>query len=233
MPKPASSSGLSNSACESLVRLSKGIELKIKLDDYTDKEWCADLKVDEDLGHILTTDEYFLWVLCWGPYGEKRLKSVWEKVQACYDGIGKPPLYKLAPTDTKKLRELYPIKWQKKWLSNLVNYLKEEQLSTRNLVSKLRKEGYEEARKQLQGIVSPEVEEPAEKIVDCWLRDVVKIDALPIDSRIRSLFEKYKIPDDSDFVIKCCKQNDIPVREFARMVYENAEAMSNPSVAKT
>lgn len=80
----------------------------------------------------------------------------------------------------------------------------------------LRKMGYSDARTKLQEIVGTE----SEKIVDCWLRDVVRLDAFPIDSRIKTLLRKYKIPVDGDFIIECCKENNIPVREFNRALYD-------------
>jgi hypothetical protein len=204
-------------ACKSLVRLVNDLRSKgVKLEEYTDEKWCEDY----------TDDEYFLYVLCWAGWRVKRQESVWKGVRDSYINIGKS-LHEFTPADTEKLCNSYQLDWQRNWLRRIVDFLVNTStpIPARNFVLSLRKSGYEHARSQLQGIVKTS----EETIVDKWLRDVVKIDAFPIDSRIRNLLKKYGIPADSNLVIKCCKQNNIPVRPFARAVYANAEVIDKLS----
>jgi len=200
-------------ASKNFVRLSNDLRSKgVNLDDYTDDKQLYDY----------TIDEYFLFILCWAAWREKRQESVWKGVRDSYVSIGKP-LHELTLFDVKKLCKSYLLPWQKKWLQKLRKFLVDNSLSAKDFVLSLRRAGYERARSKLQGIVKTD----SEKIVDCWLRDIVKIDAFPIDSRIRNLLEKYEIPVDSNFIIKCCKQNNIPVRPFARAVYDKADKVVN------
>jgi hypothetical protein len=78
-----------------------------------------------------------------------------------------------------------------------VDYLAKNSLSAQTFAEVLRTMGYENARNKLQGIM----ETDGEKIVDCWLRDIARLDAFPIDTRIRGLLRKYGIPEDSNFII--------------------------------
>jgi hypothetical protein len=143
---------------------------------------------------------------------------VWKEVRGRFNKLGKQ-LHAFQPVDVAKLCESYPLSWQKKWLQRLIDFLQENSLRAQNFIVTLRKMGYENARRKLQEIVGTE----AEKIVDCWLRDIVRLNAFPIDARIKDLLKQYRIPIDSDFIIKCCEQNNIPIRPFARALYDKAE----------
>ncbi|MCW3999896.1 MAG: hypothetical protein NWE93_06630 [Candidatus Bathyarchaeota archaeon] len=180
------------------------------MDEYTDKEWCS--------GY--SNDEYFLYVLCWAGWRESRQLAVWKEVKQLYDSMGKV-LCSYESNEIVRLETVYPLPWQKKWLNKLVAYLTKNSLSTEAFVEQLKISGYENSRNLLQGIVETE----AEKIVDCWIRDIVRLDAFPIDVRIRHLFNQYNVPVDSNFIIDCCKKNGIPVRPLARALYRKAEAL--------
>jgi len=194
------------SYCQNVLRLLN--DLKVNLNAYSDENWCENY----------TVDEYFLYILCWAGWRPKRQKGVWKKVRENFSKLGKQ-LHTLQPADVKRLSNSYPLNWQKKWLKRLVNFLTNNSLTSRKLVNMLRKMGYEDARTKLQEIVGTE----SEKIVDCWLRDVVRLDAFPIDSRVRRLLQKYKLPVNSDFIIECCKRYNVPIRPFARALYEYSE----------
>lgn len=196
--------------CNEFIRLFEDLRSGTDLKNYADEEWCSNYQ----------TDEYFLYVLCWAGWREKRQETVWKEVQNQFTAIGKN-LSSYGPGDAINLSDAYPLPWQKNWLKKLVAYLTKESLNTQILVEKLRKMGYDSSRNLLQGIM----ETDSEKIIDCWLRDIVRLDAFPIDIRIRRLLKQYGIPADSDFIIKCCKEKSIPVREFARALYENAETL--------
>lgn len=190
------------------LRLLDSVRSNVNLDDYTDDEWCENY----------TIDEYFLYILCWAGWPPKRQENVWKEVRGRFNELGKQ-LHAFQPVDVAKLCESYPLPWQKKWLQRLVDFLIKNSMASKKFVFMLRKMGYRKARKRLQEIVRTE----EEKIVDCWLRDIVRLNAFPIDARIKNLLKQYRIPIDSDFIIKCCEQNNIPIRPFARALYDKAE----------
>ena len=192
---------------QNFLRLLNDLRSGINLADYSDENWCKNYRADV----------YFLYVLCWARWRTERQENVWKEVRNRFDELGKE-LCAFQPVDVERLCESYPLPWQKKWLQQLVDFLSENSLTVQNFVDILGKMGYENARRKLQEIM----ETDAEKIVDCWLRDIVKLDAFPIDTRIRDLLKKYEIPVDSDFIIERCKQNNVPIRAFARALYDNA-----------
>lgn len=191
--------------CQNVLRLLN--DLNVNLDDYNDENWCENY----------TVNEYFLYILCWAHWSPKRQENVWKEVRDRFNKLGKQ-LHAFQPVDVKKLCRSYPLPWQKKWLKRFVDFLAENSLTAQKFTGLLREMGYENARRKLQEIVGTD----AEKIVDCWLRDIVKLDAFPIDTRIKSILREYKIPVDSEIIIECCKKNNVPIRPFARALYEYA-----------
>lgn len=201
---------MTTSNCQAFIRLYDELRPYVDIEKYNDKNWCENL----------TADEYFLHVLCWAGWLTERQKKVWQDVRNRFNALGKE-LCIFQPIDVQELSGAYPLPWRKMWLQKLVDYLAKNSLSAQSFVEILRAMGYENARDKLQGIM----ETDCQKIVDCWLRDIVRLDAFPIDTRIRGLLGKYRIPENSDFIIQCCKSNNIPVRALARALYDNAERL--------
>ena len=201
---------MTSSDCEAFIRLSNDLKSFVDIEKYSDKNWCENY----------TADEYFLYILCWAGWRIERQKKVWQNVRNRFNALVKE-LCTFQPIDLQKLSGAYPLPWQKMWLQRLVNYLAKNSLSAQTFVEILRTMGYENARDKLQGIM----ETDGEKIVDCWLRDIARLDAFPVDTRIRGLLRKYGIPEDSNLIIQCCKKNNTPVRALARALYDNAEKL--------
>jgi hypothetical protein len=196
--------------CQNFLRLYNGLKSRVNLNDYDDESWCENY----------TAEEYFLYVLCWAGWNPERQANVWKEVRDRFRKSGKH-IHTYLSADVEKLCDSYPLPWQKKWVKRLVDFLEGNLLTAQNFIDQLRAMGYENARRKLQEIVATD----AEKIVDCWLRDIVRLDAFPIDTRTRGLLRKYGIPVNSSLIIDCCKKNNIPIRPFARAVYEQAEAL--------
>jgi hypothetical protein len=201
---------MTSSNCQDIVRLSNDLEAYANIERYNDENWCENY----------SADVYFLYILCWAGWRIERQKKVWQDVRSRFNALGKE-LCTLQPVDVEELSRAYPLPWQKMWLKRLVDHLVKNSLSAQSYVEMLKAMGYESARNELQGIMETE----CEKIIDCWLRDVVKLDAFPIDTRIRGLLRKYRIPENSNFIIQCCESNNIPVRALARALYDNAEKL--------
>ena len=58
------------------------------------------------------------------------------------------------------------------------------------------------------------------KIVECFLRDVLKIDSFPIDMRIGKVLGRYHVPPNSRKIVDCCRQLNIDPRIFNRAIYK-------------
>jgi hypothetical protein len=64
------------------------------------------------------------------------------------------------------------------------------------------------------------LEAKAGKIVDCYLREVLLVDAFPIDRHVERVLAKYSIPADPVAIVAICRKLNIPVRVLARATFE-------------
>jgi hypothetical protein len=170
---------------------------------YSDDEWCEGYPADK----------YFAFVITWGPLKEAGRKIIWKRVSRA---IGNRKLSEIDPKEVK-----FGLDWQNKFFRNLVRYLKSKHMSASDFVAVLRTKNSREAKSFLKDIVQSH----SDKIVECWLRDIARVDAFPIDSNVRRVLKRYHVPDDSDLIVKCAQSLNIPVREFARAVYGEADRL--------
>jgi hypothetical protein len=63
------------------------------------------------------------------------------------------------------------------------------------------------------------------KIVECFLRDCIKIDCFPIDLRIKRILKSYHIPEDSRKIVECCRELNINPRFFNRAIFTEYERL--------
>jgi hypothetical protein len=103
----------------------------------------------------------------------------------------------------------------------LVRHLKSENITAKGLVAQLKIMEYTKVKEKLQGIVDTS----SDKIVNCWIRDVLRIDAFPIDTRVRNVLKKYDLPEDSSIIMDWCKSHGISSRIFARAIYDSADVL--------
>lgn len=178
-------------------------ELGSRIEDYSDDNWCEEYPADE----------YFAFILSWGPLREPARKAVWTRIESILKGK--------RLTDLLEGELRYPLPWQNRFFSRLVSYLKNNQTSAEEFVRLLHDMGYRNAKATLMQIVQSD----SQKIVDCWLRDLVKLDAFPIDSNVKRVLKRFRIPADSDFIVQAAQSLNIPVRQFARAVYDEADSI--------
>jgi hypothetical protein len=167
---------------------------------------------------VITADLGFLLALTWGPQQPKRQKEIWVKAREKFEGF-KTEYHKL---DTKQLDALagcYPFGrgrngWQGRHLRNAHRFLRVNGLSMADLAARLKAEEPPVARAVLQDLL----ESSNAKVIDSYLRDILWLDAFPIDARITRVLGKYSIPPDPSAIVAICRKLRIPVRPFARAV---------------
>lgn len=168
----------------------------------------------------LSADERFLWVLSWGPRASAQNSRVFAAVKEAYRAGGKP-LHQMSAKELEKIVHCYPLRkgprgWQGRYLRNLSLHLRNRGLSLERLESALKMEDPFVARAILLDIL----EAKAGKIVDCYLREVLLLDAFPIDRHVARVLAKYSIPADPVAIVAVCRKLNIPVRVLARASYE-------------
>jgi len=181
-------------------------------DKYADDWLKAEYgKLDDDRG--------FLAILTWGPHPAARRKAVWAKVNATYVELG-TPLHKLSSDQREKLVSCFPLRkgWQGKFLRGMILHLGNSGLTMEEFAGKLKEAGPGVARAVLQDVFGTS----SSKVIDCYLRDILLLDAFPIDTKVRKVLSKYSIPPDSYGIVAVCQRMDIPVRILARSVQDMA-----------
>ena len=177
-------------------------------DKYGD-EWLVPTfgKLDSETG--------FLAVLSLGPHKADRQLAVWQKVKAKHIEIGLP-LHQYSSANTEALVSCYPRKqgWQGKFLRGMTLYLRNSKKSMGEVGTDLKSGGGAFARAVLQDIFGT----TSTKIIDCYLRDILLMDAFPIDSKVRRVLAKYGIPADPAAIAAVCSKMGIDVRILSRAV---------------
>ncbi len=163
----------------------------------------------------LSPDTGFLAVLSWGPHKVDRQMAVWGKVKAKYSELA-TPLHSLTSSQAEALVACYPLKqgWQGKFLRGMTLYLRNSGKSMNDVAADLKAGGSGFARAVLQDVFGT----TSTKIIDCYLRDVLLMDAFPIDSKVRRVLQKYGIPADPAAIVAVCNKMGIDVRVLARAV---------------
>jgi hypothetical protein len=181
---------------------------KFKIEDYEDKNWCED---------SFSEDEYFAYILTWAGWNLPRQNREWKRVKEALDKCGGNLLGIIDPQNVH-----YSLPWQNKWFTGLVEHLKSENITAKELVTQLKTMEYEKAKNKLQGIVKTE----SDKIVECWIRDILRIDAFPINTKVRNVLKKYDLPQDPSIIMGWCKRRGINSIIFARAIYDNADCLT-------
>lgn len=93
-------------------------------------------------------------------------------------------------------------------------------MSLTDLESRLKAEDAFVARAVLQDLL----ETSQTKVIDGYMRDILHLDAFPVDSRVKKVLANFSIPPDPWALVAVCRKLNIPVRVFARAVYAMPEA---------
>jgi hypothetical protein len=173
---------------------------------------------------ILSPDQGFLLVVCWGPQRPARQKEIWLKVRTKFESFD-AELHKLDAKQLEAVVGCYPFGrgkngWQGKFVRNAHRFLRVNALSMSDLQGRLKSEDPFVARAILQDLF----ETSQTKIIDCYMRDILHLDAFPIDSRVKKVLANFSIPADPWALVAVCRKLNIPVRVFARAVYAMPDA---------
>ncbi len=163
-------------------------------------------------------DEAILRIISWGPYREGIQKSVEERVLKAYEKLGKP-LHELSTEEARGLGRLYRLsrheggsRWQMSFLLSLVRFLRQHKLTMLDLKNSLKDDPPEVAELVLQTALGTS----STKIVHCYMRDCLKLEAFPIDRGVKKVLKRAGIPERPWPIIYSCRRQGIKVRVLAR-----------------
>ena len=180
--------------------------------DFSDYEYrCSDRTET-------AADEAILRIISWGPYREGIQKSVEERVLKAYEKLGKP-LHELSTEEARGLGRLYRLsrheggsRWQMSFLLSLVRFLRQHKLTMLDLKNSLKDDPPEVAELVLQTALGTS----STKIVHCYMRDCLKLEAFPIDRGVKKVLKRAGIPERPWPIIYSCRRQGIKVRVLAR-----------------
>lgn len=187
---------------------------------------------DDALGReygALSPDQAFLLAVSWGPQRPARQKAIYQKVRARFDSYGNE-FQKLDPKQLDALVACYPFGkgrngWQGRFVRNAHRFLRVHGTSLGDLQTKLKGEDPLVARAVVQDLL----ETSQTRIIDFYLRDVLLMDAFPVDAHVKKVLSNFLIPADPWALVVVSRKLNIPVRAFSRAVSAMPDAPKKKS----
>jgi len=185
---------------------------------------------DADIGNA---DEWFLYFLTWGPWAGDTPKRIWRGVQAKYREAEKI-LGCMSHRQILRLQQAFPrprhnfTRAVRRYLSRLDAYLRDENTTMKGFERGLRRVGWKAARAKLYKVCGVGDAGMA-KVLDCYIRDRLRLQSFPIDSRVRDVLRDYRLPQNPNRIVLLARRLGWNPRVLARAVYECSDAIPAPS----
>jgi len=116
----------------------------------------------------------------------------------------------------------YPLEWQNNFLDSMRKYLINNKITMEKFCSSLNKN---EARNK---IFSAAGCPHGSKVLSLFCRDVLKVDAFPIDRHVKRFLEEHNLPANEQSMIKICHNAGLDPCEVAVGIVRKASNMDNP-----
>ena len=199
-----------------LIRLREVYDkLRLEYNRCDDDSWMKDINnwfgIDETERNI--PDYYFILNLCYGPWREKRQKEVWQTVHKRFKEHFKG--------DLRQIDDVlgFPLAWQEKRARRLRNYLKKKGVSFAKLLQLIKSKNGLVIRNGFRKVIGASSD--ATKTISTFIRDYLRKDVFPIDSRIEKMLSYLGLPRDEDMMVVLCKKVGVNPRILNRMLYKH------------
>jgi len=172
---------------------------------------CEDSKVEDNtikwLGDptaVKSADHWLITCICYGPWREERQKEVWQRAGPMFERDFGGDIRRITEGNVRDLG--FPLSWQREWLVSLSSYLRNQRKSFEQIVKALPEDGLE-ARDELIKAVG--VKGGESKILSVFVRDCLRRDVFPIDTRVRSLLSALVLPEDERALVEISQRAQI------------------------
>jgi len=165
---------------------------------------------------VKSPDHWLLTCVCYGPWREERQKEVWQRAGPRFEVNLGGDIRNIAEHNVRTLG--FPFDWQREWLVSLSNYLRKQGKSFEELVKTLPKDGLE-ARDELLKALG--VKGDKSKILSVFVRDCLKRDVFPIDTRVQFLLSTLELPQDERELVRLCQKAEVSPSVLNRMFYSH------------
>lgn len=163
---------------------------------------------------VKSKDHWLITCICYGPWREERQKKVWQRAGLTFEADFGGDIRNITVDNVRTLG--FPFDWQREWLVSLSNYLRNQGISFGDLVKVLPEDGLE-ARDGLLKVLG--VKGNLSKILSVFVRDCLKRDVFPIDTRVRSLLSALVLPEDECALVEISRRAHIKPTVLNRMFY--------------
>jgi hypothetical protein len=179
-----------------------------------DSRWENDTKKWLDPLAVKSPEHWLITCICYGPWREGRQKQVWQQAAQRFEKDFGGDIRKITKDNVRALG--FPFGWQREWLAKLSNYLRNRGMSFGELVKAL-PEGGLEARDELLKALG--VKGKTSKILSVFVRDCLKRDVFPIDTRVQFLLSALVLPEDERALVEISRRAQIKPTVLNRMFY--------------
>ena len=180
-------------------------------------EWLGDPRAVKSVDHWLIT------CICYGPWREERQKEVWQQAGPRFEVDFEGDIRKVTEDNVSDLG--FPLSWQREWLVSLSNYLRNRGMSFGELVRALPEDGLK-ARDELLEALG--VKGKTSKILSVFVRDCLKGDVFPIDTRVNFLLSALELPQDEHGQVRLCQRAEVNPSVLNRMFYSHRGEFCQP-----
>lgn len=178
--------------------------------EYNTIKWLGDPRAVKSVDHWLIT------CICYGPWREERQKEVWQRAGPRFDQDLGGDIRTITEDNVHNLG--FPLSWQREWLVSLSNYLRNQGMSFAELVKALPEDGLEARDELLKAL---RVKGGVSKILSVFVRDCLKRDVFPIDTRVQSLLSALVLPQDERALVRLCQRAGVSPRVLNRVFYSH------------
>jgi len=165
---------------------------------------------------VKSPEHWLITCICYGPWREERQKEVWQRAGPRFEADFGGDIRNITEGNVRDLG--LPLPWQRQWLVNLSNYLRNQGKSFGEVVEALSEDGLK-ARDELLKALG--VKGDKSKILSVFVRDCLKRDVFPIDTRVQFLLSALKLPQDERELVRLCQKAEVSPTVLNRMFYSH------------
>jgi len=173
-------------------------------------EWLGDPTAVKSVDHWLIT------CICYGPWREPRQKEVWQRAGSRFEEDFGGDVRNITEGNVNDLG--FPLKWQRDWLVSLSSHLRSRGMSLRGLVEGLPEDGLEASDELLRAL---RIRGRRSKVIGIFVRDCLKRDVFPIDTRVRFLLSALVLPREERALVRLCQKAQVGATTLNRMFYSH------------
>ena len=178
--------------------------------EYNTIKWLGDPRAVKSVDHWLIT------CICYGPWPEERQKKVWQRAGPRFEVDFGGDIRNITEGNVRDLG--FPLSWQREWLVSVSSYLRNQGKSFGEVVEALSEDGLK-ARDELLKVLG--VKGGESKILSVFVRDCLRRDVFPMDTRVRFLLSALDLPQDERALVRLCQKAEVSPTVLNRMFYSH------------